>query len=97
MRARQVPSRAVFLPWSPASGLTSRPRTGPPELVDEGLRDATERHPWQAEAARRAQSKCAMCSAGAWAYGPAGPLAAKSPTVRAHARPIGPRSHRQRC
>ena len=52
MQARQVPSRAVILPRSPASGLTSRPRTSPPDLAHELLRDATDWHLWQAEAAR---------------------------------------------
>lgn len=45
----------------------------------------------------RAQSEYAACIASACGYGPAGPLAAKSPTIRAHARPIGLRSHRRRC
>ena len=45
MRALQVPSRAVILPRCPASDLTSRPHTGPPDLAHELLRDATELAP----------------------------------------------------
>ena len=98
VRTRQVPSQTVFLPRSPASGLT--PRGAPGRLTwrpKDSAMPLTGAPGKRKPRGRTAQSKCAMCSASACGYGPARPLAAKSPTVRTHARPVGLRSHRRRC